>query len=218
VDQPLGFLKTVVRIISSGMFRHSDCTYQISIDLEALDCQGNVTEIEAYHHVDDILQAWRILQPLRPLTIHYVEGEFEGTGKEMRLMCPVFSPYFEDNDLINCFFTKYDTKNFSRTLQPECIRTVCGSVKEVLIDKTEYGDVAIIQLAERDDYCLALFPDLFETYKSAIFGGKYLEYCGIPQNCHVEVTTDNYCESMIIVNTIELPDLPDEIGDIDHEQ
>lgn len=218
MDQPIGFLKTVVRVVNSLLIRYSNGSYEIFIDLEAQDSMTGVTEISVYHHANSVIQAWKILQPLRPGSIHYVEGTFRWDDEKLTLMGPVFVPFRGDMDLVSSIFSEYDAHKNTRTLQPETVKTVCGCINELLIDKTEDGDAAIIQLSERDDYCLIVSPDLFETYKGAILGGKYLEYCGIPQDCSVKFTKGDDCTSTIIVKTIEIPILPDEMETFYHEQ
>lgn len=218
MDQPIGSLKTVVRVIRSDLIGNSNGSYEIFIDLEAQDGMTGVSGISVYHYANNITQAWKLLQPLRPGSIHYVEGTFRWDDEKLTLMGPVFVPYRGDMDVVSSIFSEYDAHENTRTLQPETVITVCGCIDEILIDKTEDGDAAVIQLAERDDYCLIILPDLFETYKGAILGGKYLEYCGIPQDCSVKFAKGDDCTSTIIVKTIEIPILPDEMENFYHEQ
>lgn len=205
MDQPAGFMKAVVRIVNSLLIRHSDSSYQIGIVLEAEDGCAGVAEIDVYHYANDILQAWQTLQPLRPRSIHYVEGIFRWNDEKLTLMGPIFVPYCGDMGLVNSIFSRYDENEGARNFQPETLKTVCGCINDFIIEKTEAGDAAVIRLAERYDYCLIILPDLFETYKGAILGGKYLEYCGIPQDCSVKFAKNDDCTSTIIVKMIEIP-------------
>lgn len=215
VDQPIGVLKTAVRIIHSDLIRLSDGSYQISIDLEALDCWGKIAIIEAWNHVDDILQAWKIIEPLRPETMHYVEGEYEYIGKNIRLMAPSFFPYLGEMDEISSFIASDGATIDTQTLPSVGSKTVCGCIRNIIIDKTKGGDVAFIQLVERDDYHLVIFPDLFETHKNMIFGERYLEYCGILQSCYVEFVSGEYGSDAIIVTSIVAPDFTYNIEEMD---
>lgn len=229
MDRPLRCIKTVVRIIGSHLFRHPELTsvpvlksspnsaYEITIDIEALDCIGNVAAVVAYHRVDDLMQAWKIVETLRPGSIHYMEVDISymlPVDNGSRVMFPDFLPYSGDIDEINRYFSPDNAMH--NTLQPETMKTVSGRLQDLLIDKTQQdGEIAIIHLAEKDDFGLVLFPDLFETYKKMILREDHLEYSGIPQECYL---SGNCSETMIFVKTISIPILPDGMKDIDHEQ
>lgn len=168
----------------------------MSIVVEELDCIGNVSEIDVHHYADDLMQAWDIIHQLRPGSIHSMEVDLLCVDKGSRAMFPKFSPYVDDANEISRVFPAY----CSERPQSEELRTVSGSIKEILIEKTkDNNDIAIIQLAERDDFGLIIFPDLFETYKSEILRGDHIEYCGIPQQCHIN---GRYGEIMIFVTSI----------------
>jgi hypothetical protein len=197
------------------LFRHSNGTYEIFVDLEALDCCGDVAEMGMYHHAHDILQAWRILQPLRPGSIHCVEGEIRFGTEKLELMAPDILPCRGDIGFVESCFSRYDERDCTRVLKPTTSKTVSGHIKDIVIEKTKHGDGAIILLAERDDFVPVILPDLYESYKSMILRGDYLEYCGIPQESY---ETENGCVTMIIVETINTPILTDEMEGTDHEQ
>lgn len=218
MDQHIGCIKTVVRIIGSCLCRHpeltgfpsqnscSDLSYEITIDLEALDCIGNVTEIEGYHQVDDMIQAWRIIQALRPGSIHNMEVDISyilPANNGARVMFPDFLPYLGDVDEINSLFSHVNSSHSSLAWQSEDLKTISGRIKDILIEKTKQnGDIAIIHLAEREDYGLVIFADLYESHKSMILGKDHLEYAGMPQECYL---SGNCSETMIFVSGITVP-------------
>ena len=209
-------IKTVVRIIGSYLDRHpeltrfpvlkkcSDISYEIRIDLEALDCIGNVATVEAYHRVDDLMQAWKLAGPLRPGSIHYMTvdiGSILPVINGSRVMFPNFSPYRGDIDDINRYFPADDAKSSTLALQSGDMKTVSGFIKDILIENTlQNEDIAMIQLAERDGYGLVVFPDLFNTYKNMMLREDCLEYTGIPQECHF---SGDSSKTMIFVKSIK---------------
>lgn len=225
-----GCVKTVVRILDSHLHRHplltrfpvtksdSDGEYEIFIDLEALDCIGNVVEVEAYHRVDDLMQAWKIVETLRPGSIHYMTVNISYilpvyTGS--CVMFPDFLPYSGDVDEIRRLFSSDNAKH-SSALQGEVLKTVSGCLKELLIEKTlQDGDIVIIHLDGKDDYRLVLFPDLYEIYKKMILREDYLEYIGIPQECYL---SGDSSETMIFVKTINIPISSNELDGVTREQ
>lgn len=214
--QNIGNIKTVVRIINAILIRQSEVSYEMIINLEALDSIGDVAESQAHHDANNMIQAWTILQNLRPGSIHNVEANFLFEDKGFCLMTPSFSPFCGDLDRISELFSHHRSRQSALAFHLAMLQGVSGRIKDVQIEKTRQdGDIAIIHLAERDDCGLVIFPDLLEKYKNFILREDYLEYRGIPQECCL--TGDN-SETMIFVKTIAVPTLLDETEDIDYEQ
>ncbi len=88
MDQPLGVIKTVIRVIVTNLIECSDDSFEIHMDVEALDCFGDVFELGIYDHAKSLDLAWGKIQLLRPGSIHYVEGNFSYDKDSCDLMQP----------------------------------------------------------------------------------------------------------------------------------